>query len=109
MKLVRWVMTVAIATTVAGLPALAEDAAKLYETKCASCHGADGKGVEAKSKALKVELAALDLLDKDSLAKSDQQWDDITKNGEKKMPKYAGKIPDADITAINKYIRGLGK
>lgn len=109
MKLLRFTTLCAVALAWTMLPAAADDAAKLYETKCASCHGADGKGVEAKTKSLKVEMAALDLVDKDSLAKGSDQWIKIITNGEKKMPKYTGKIPDADIAALDKYVRGMAK
>jgi mono/diheme cytochrome c family protein len=38
--------------------ALAEDGAALFKAKCASCHGADGKGETPVGKALKVKPLA---------------------------------------------------
>jgi cytochrome c553 len=42
----------------AAAPALAEDGAALYKAKCASCHGAEGKGDTPVGKALKVKPLA---------------------------------------------------
>lgn len=109
MKVTRMVVALATVLAVSGAVAVADDAAKVYDAKCASCHGADGRGAEAKTKSLKVEMASLDLLDKESMAKTDQEWIDVTKNGQKKMPKYAGKIPDEDIAAVVKFVRAKAK
>ena len=51
--------------------AFAEDAAKLYGTKCAMCHGKEGKGNPGMSK--KFGADALNLLDEASLAKTGPQ------------------------------------
>lgn len=109
MKLTRIAVSLASVLMLSGALAVAEDASKIFETKCAACHGADAKGAEAKTKSLKVEMAMLDLLDKESLAKTEQQWIDITKNGDKKMPKYGGKIADEDIAAVVKFVRAKAK
>jgi mono/diheme cytochrome c family protein len=87
----------------------APDAAKLYAAKCASCHGENGDGNPAKMKTLKVEQAALDLLDPESLAKNEDEWFKLTKDGVKKMPKFVGKLTDEEIHAINGYVRGLAE
>jgi mono/diheme cytochrome c family protein len=109
MKVTRIVVALVSVLALSGVVAVAEDAGKIYDSKCATCHGADARGAEAKTKSLKVEMALLDLLDKDSMAKTEQQWIDITKNGDKKMPKYAGKIPDEDIAAVVKFVRAKAK
>jgi mono/diheme cytochrome c family protein len=47
-----------LALALAAGPALAEDGAALYKAKCASCHGAEGKGDTPVGKALKVKPLA---------------------------------------------------
>ncbi len=93
-----------------GAPAAAAPAgggASTYAAKCASCHGKDGKGNPAMAKMFKVDLAALDLVDKDSLAKSDGELAKLTADGLNKMPAYKGKLTDGDIAAVVAYIRAL--
>ncbi|HMU74638.1 MAG TPA: cytochrome c [Elusimicrobiota bacterium] len=85
----------------------AEDAAKLYGAKCAGCHGKDGKGNAVMVKALKVDLAALSLVDAASLAKKDEEWVKLTLDGQGKMPAQKGKIKDEDVKALVAYVRGL--
>jgi len=51
-------LAVALATALAGSTALAEDGGALYKAKCASCHGAEGKGDTPVGKALKVKPLA---------------------------------------------------
>ena len=53
MKKLAVILAVALAGT-----ALAEDGAALYKAKCASCHGAEGKGDTPVGKALKVKPLA---------------------------------------------------
>jgi len=45
----------ALLLAAASSPALAEDGAALYKAKCASCHGADGKGETKMGQVLKVK------------------------------------------------------
>lgn len=93
--------------------AFAEDAAKLYGTKCAMCHGKDAKGNPGMAK--KFGADALNLLDVTSLAKTDDALLKITLEGEgkpgasgaKPMPAFKGKIKDEEAKALIGYIRGL--
>ncbi|MBL0350971.1 MAG: cytochrome c [Elusimicrobia bacterium] len=85
----------------------AEDVVKLYGAKCAGCHGKDGKGSAVMVKALKVDLAALSLVDAPSLAKKDEELVTLTLVGQGKMPAQKGKIKDEDVKALVAYVRGL--
>jgi mono/diheme cytochrome c family protein len=93
--------------------AFAEDAAKIYSSKCAMCHGKDAKGNPGMAKSLGAEK--LNLLDAATLAKTDKEWVQATAegvgtptaSGAKPMPAYKGKIADADIAALVAYIRTL--
>jgi cytochrome c6 len=82
-------------------------AEKFYASKCASCHGKDGKGVEKMAKMLKVELKELDLVDKPATPEEDAEFVKITLEGKKKMPAYKDKLKGLDPKELVKYIRGL--
>jgi cytochrome c6 len=79
--------------------ARAEDAAALYNAKCAVCHAKDGKGDTAMGKKLGVKPFAASASEAD-LAK-------VTTEGKGKMPAYKGKVSDADIQALAKYMKTL--
>ena len=40
---------------------------------------------------------------------TDAEMTDIITNGKEKMPKYAGKLKDAEIKDLAAYVRALGK
>ena len=77
--------------------------ADLYKTKCAACHGADGKGDTAIGKKMGVKS----FTDPEVAKNSDQTWFEITKNGKGKMPGYNGKLTDDQIKELVKHIRTL--
>jgi cytochrome c6 len=86
------------------VPAVAEDdTATLYKSKCAACHGPDGKGDTAAGK----KLGAKDFHSPDVAKKSDAELFDITKKGKDKMPGYDKKLTDDQIKDVVKYIRSL--
>ena len=78
-------------------------AADLYKTKCASCHGADGKADTPIGK----KMAVKSFTDPDVAKNTDQSWFEITKKGKGKMPGYDGKLTDDQINELVKYIRTL--
>ncbi len=102
---VVWALALGLGAGV--LSARAEDAGKIYAAKCQSCHGKDGKGNPAMTKVLKADIAALSLVDDASLAKTDADLVKITLDGVGKMPKYQGKLTEADAKAVVGYARGL--
>ena len=87
-----------------GVPAFAQSAtATLYKTKCASCHGADGLAATPVGKAMKV----MSFKAPEMVKASDAQFIAATTNGKGKMPAYKGKLTDAQISDLIKYIRTL--
>ena len=77
-------------------------AAELFEQNCATCHGADGKGIQQKgtpnfsSPSVQAGL-------------SDRQIVDTIRNGKApKMPAWSDKLSDAEITGLAAYIRSFG-
>lgn len=86
-----------------------EDGKKIYEKKCTTCHGKDGKGNRAMLKTLKVDASLLDLLDKGTLEKSDEELISIISKGINKMPAYEKALKDEEIKDVISYIRSLVK
>jgi len=89
-----------------GPAALAQGAGeKVYKAKCASCHGADGKGQAPAGKATK----ARDFCSEEVSKETDDEWTTILTKGKNKMPAYDKKITDAEMKEVIAYIRGLCK
>jgi mono/diheme cytochrome c family protein len=86
----------------AAKPASNIDAAALYTAnKCATCHGADGKG--------KIK-GARDFTDATWQKKeSDAELAATIKNGKKPMPPYGDKLKDDEIKALVAYVRSFAK
>ena len=82
------------------------DAAAIYNSKCAKCHGRDGR-----SKTTRGRLAH-----SRDLSKSDWQ-DDVSderifnsiSNGKGKMPSFKKKLSENDINSLVGYVRQLRK
>jgi cytochrome c6 len=82
-------------------PMAAADAAADYKAKCAMCHGADGMG--------KAAMGTKDLGSADIQKMSDADLTGAITNGKGKMPAYKGKLTDAQVSDLVKYIRTLKK
>ncbi len=95
----------AIAVSGAAVSQAQDSGAATYKAKCASCHGADGSGNTPAGKSTK----ALPFNSPDIVKASDDDLIAATKNGKGKMPKYAGKLTDAQIKDVVAYIRTLQK
>ena len=100
--LIRTVMVIA-ALTLGAAGARADDVAALYKSKCAACHGADGKGDTPAGKKLGIK----DFHSPDVAKMSDAELFEITKKGKDKMPGYDGKITDDQIKELVQYVRSL--
>jgi len=84
----------------------AADGAALYNSKCAGCHGKDGKGSAMwKSKGI-ADFTSADY----QKSVTDAQLTDAIANGKKPvMVGFKGKISDDDIKALVAQIRSFGK
>lgn len=88
------------------VPALrAHDSAKLYKSKCAICHAADGSGDSPTGKAMKVP----DLRSEAVQKQTDAQLTDVLTNGKNKMPGYKDKLTAAEIKGLVAHMRALAK
>jgi mono/diheme cytochrome c family protein len=84
------------------LPARADEAsAKLYQSKCAACHGADGSGNTTVGKTLKIR----DLRDPEVQKQSDAELATIIAKGKEKMPAYEKSLKESEIKGLVAYIR----
>jgi mono/diheme cytochrome c family protein len=84
---------------------VAQDAAGLYKTKCAACHGADGKGGTPIGK----KMGLRDFASPEVQKMGDDELITIITKGKNKMPAYEKKLSDAEIKSVASYIRQLAK
>jgi len=91
--------------SVVALPARSQNGDALYKTKCAGCHGADGKGQTAVGKADKIR----DLGSAEVQAQSDADLTTIISTGKGKMPAYGKSLKPEQITGLVAYLRTLKK
>ncbi len=75
----------------------------LFKSKCAGCHGADGRGSSIGKK-----MGAHDFTSAEVQKMSDAELTDIITNGKNKMPKYGALKPE-EIQGLVAYIRTLKK
>lgn len=80
---------------------------KLFESKCAQCHGKDAKGAAKMVKMLKATPAALDLTSDAAVALSAEDMEKVVSSGKKKMPKYKGKLTPEQIQQVVQYVKSL--
>jgi cytochrome c6 len=110
-KTMKWIAIVTTAVVLAGItllsgPAQAQTGGEaLYKTKCAACHGADGKGETTVGKANKIR----DLGSADVQAQSDDVIAGIIGSGKGKMPAYGKSLKPDQIKELVAYIRSLKK
>ena len=105
MKMNRNCVAALFLAAAVAIPALAQSGADTYKSKCLMCHGADGLGATPAGKAMK----AASFKDPAVVKTPDAARIAIIKSGKNKMPAYAGKLTDAQITAVVAYIRTLEK
>jgi cytochrome c6 len=81
------------------------DAAADYKAKCQGCHGPGGVPSEGMAKSMGLKpLGSADVQ-----GMSDADLAAIIATGKGKMPSYKGKLSDAQVNDLVKYIRTLKK
>lgn len=105
MKTRTMLLVMVLVVAVAPVAAFADDAAPLFKSKCAMCHGADGSGDTPAGKSMK----ARDLRSGEVQKQSGEDLEKTINNGKGKMPAYKGKLKEAEIDALVKYIKTLKK
>lgn len=81
------------------------DGAAIFKSKCAMCHGADGKGQTGMGKSMNLR----DLGSAEVQKQSDADLAKITAEGKGKMPAYKSKLSAEEITAVVKHMRTFKK
>lgn len=77
--------------------------ADIFKAKCAMCHGPDGSASTGMGKTMGLKP----LSSPEVQNMSDADLTALITNGKGKMPAYKGKLSDADISAVVKYVRTL--
>ncbi len=85
-------------------PTASADTAKVYNEKCAMCHGEDGKGVKGVAKGTP-DLTNAAWQKKET----DAEFADMIKVGKKPMPAFGDKLSDEQINALVQYVRAFAK
>lgn len=78
---------------------------QVYAKKCASCHGADGKGNAKMAGMLKVTIPELSA----SGGKSDADLLKLLAEGKKPMPSFGKSLSKDEMEAVLSYARALAK
>ena len=76
---------------------------KVYEKKCAACHGADGRGNAKLEKALKTRIPPL----ADSAKKADAELLKLVAEGRKPMPSFANSLSKDELDAVVGFVKGF--
>ena len=80
---------------------------KLFESKCAQCHGKDAKGNAKIAKVMKVDPALVDLTSGAAVTAKAEDLATIVSTGKGKMPKFKGKLTPDQITQVVQYVKSL--
>lgn len=97
------VLVVATVFLLATVPAFG-DAAELFKSKCAMCHGPDGAGQTTMGKSLKLR----DLKCAEVQKQSGEELEKMISNGKGKMPAYKSKLKEEEIDSLVKFIKAMG-
>lgn len=98
-------MSFAVLIAMMAVPAVASDAAAVYKSRCAMCHGADGSGNTTVGRSMKVRDLRLPEVQK----QTDEQLAAIIADGKAKMPAFKATLSAAEITAQVALIRTMKK
>ncbi len=102
----RAFLAVAVAVcTLWSMTLVAQDAASLFKTKCAACHGADGKGDTPVGK----KFGVRDFTSPEVQKMSDDELTTIIADGKEKMPGYKKSLKPEQIKDLTAFIRELAK
>jgi cytochrome c6 len=84
-------------------PAFGQGGASLFKSRCAACHGADGKGDTAIGRSMHMRSLASPEVQK----KTNKELTDIISDGKGAMPAYKDKLSGSEIKDLVGHIREL--
>jgi len=97
-------LTIAMSRSVSALSTAGGDARSVYNSKCASCHGRDGRARSARAKREHArDMTSVEWQD----SVSDERLYNSISNGKGKMPAFKKKLSDAQIDELVSHIRRL--
>jgi len=104
----KWVALVALLIPLASRAEADKKTEKTWKAKCASCHGADGKGKTESGE----KMGVVDLTSADAKKKTDEQLKDAITNGAKgkgdaAMEGYKDKLSAEEIDKLVAHVRSL--
>ncbi len=106
LKQIIYAVAIGLIAFIGSVTSLAQTTgADTYKAKCQMCHGADGLGNTPAGKAMN----AHPFNSPDVLKESDADLATIIKGGKNKMPAFSGKLTDAQVTDVLRYIHTLQK
>jgi mono/diheme cytochrome c family protein len=98
--------TVLVAMSLAaGLAKAQGSAPATFKSKCAACHGVDGKGQTAVGKSLGIR----DLASAVTQKMSDADLEQIITKGKNQMPAYGDSLKAPDIKDLVQYVRAFAQ
>src|SRR3954464_8088232 len=103
-KILLSALAVAI-VTLSSVPSRADESATLYKSKCAMCHGADGKGETPAGKKMGVH----DFGSPEVQGMKDAEIASAIADGKNKMPAYKKSLSADQIKDLVTYVRSFGK
>jgi mono/diheme cytochrome c family protein len=92
-------VTAALLSLLIAPVALAAGPGETFQAKCAACHGKDGKGQSDMAKKLGVKDLTVTKLPAAEIEK-------VIANGKGKMTPWKGKLSDAEISGLAKFVAG---
>jgi cytochrome c6 len=98
-------LVMGISLALGAKPAEASKGQELFKSKCAGCHGPDGKAQTSMGKMMKIK----DLGSEEVQKQSDTELHDIIAKGKKPMPAYGTQFKKEQIDELVAYLRELGK
>lgn len=107
----KWIVGATVSLALAGCAFLSTQAradnagATTFKTKCAVCHGADGKGETSIGKADKIR----DLGSAEVQKQSNEDLSEIIEKGKGKMPAYGKSLKPEQIKDLVAFLRTLKK
>ena len=93
------IVAVTLSSLLLGPVALAAGPAETFQAKCAACHGKDGKGQSDMAKKLGVKDLTVTKMPAAEIEK-------VIANGKGKMTPWKGKLSDAEISGLAKFVAG---
>ena len=103
-RLNRSVLMIVASSLLIAAPAFGQGAS-VYKSRCAGCHGAEGKGDTGIGKSMHLRSFA----SPDVQKQSDAELTSWIADGKGAMPAYKDKLSGAQIKDLVGYIRELGK